>query len=69
MVSWDEEANKMAELRLYTEADGGEYVIIVTAEAKEEVAELVEDDHLEASVELDGDFSSWPTDRLLRQER
>ncbi len=59
----------MAELRLYTEVDGGEYVIIVTAEGKEEVAELVDGDHLEASVELDGDFSFWPTDRLLKQER
>ncbi len=59
----------MAELRLYTEVGGGEYVIIVTTEGKEEVVELVEDDHLEASVELDGDFTSWPTDRFLRQER
>ncbi len=59
----------MTELRLYTEPDGDEYVIIVTAEGKDEVAELVEGNNLEASVELEGDFTSWPTNRVLRQYR
>ncbi len=59
----------MAELRLYTESDGDEYIIIVTAEGKDEVTDLVEGDKLEASTELDGDFSSWPTNIFLKQYR
>lgn len=59
----------MAELRLYSEPDGNEYVVIVTGVGEGDVAELVEGDTLEASVELDGNFTAWPTDRILRQER
>lgn len=59
----------MAELRLYSEPDGGEYVVIATEEGKEGVDELVEGDTLVASVELDVNITAWPTDRVLRQER
>ena len=59
----------MAKLRVYSEPDGGEYVIIVTDEGESEVAELTEGDTIEAEVPLFDDVTYFPTDRLLRQER
>ncbi len=51
----------MAKLRVYSEPDGGEYVIIVTDEG--------EGDTIEAEIPLFDDVTDFPTDRLLRQER
>lgn len=57
----------MATLRLYNEPDGSEYVVICDNE--EEVREFTEGDTLVECVEIDYDFNSWPTNRVLVQER
>jgi len=57
----------MATLRLYISPSGQESIVICTD--AEVVDELFEDETLVESVELEGDFSSWPTDRGMVQER
>lgn len=53
-----------AKLNYYTDENGNEYVVIVTAQSYEdELSDL----QLQESVELEGDFTSWPTDRLLEE--
>lgn len=57
----------MASLRVYSESNDREYVVIVTDE--KEVAELTEGDKLELEVELPiGNYIAFPTDRILRAE-
>ncbi len=57
----------MAKLNLYEDEDGSESVAIITSsefetEAKDYGLKLI------YTVELDGDFTSWPTDRFLTQD-
>ena len=56
----------MTTLRLYTDEKGQESLVICTDE--KEVEELFEGETLEESVELEGDFISWPTNRAMVQE-
>lgn len=59
----------MATLRHYTEANGGEYIVIVTEDGREEADEDFEGDTLELEVELPGrkgDYIELPTNRVLR---
>ena len=55
----------MATLRLYADKQGNESVIICDNEG--EVDEMMENATLEYSVELEGNFMAWPTNRELRQ--
>lgn len=57
----------MATLMLFNEPDGSEYVVI--CDNKEEVRELTEGDTLVEAIEIDYDFTSWPTNRVLVQEK
>lgn len=56
---------KSARLYLVTE-DGKEYVAIVTDESF--LTEMLEDCEVVDSADLIGEYSSWPTNRLLSQE-
>ena len=59
----------MASLRVYSKPDGGEYVVIVSDEGEDDVDALTEGDTLEVEIDILGErITSFPTDRILRQE-